>query len=194
MAYIPLGHQHYDILPMCRDAGGEVFSYSSDMENEIRKLLPDEESVIPYGYDSYEGFDKQLEDYISQYGTEDGKLNRLGQLLTDYKADIKRRNVKENWSVVKYIGKSTDGVGGFTHGRYYYWPCSIENPEFEGVIDDEEFTSYLASIESGGVEDFVWHDSDWIIAEDPTGMAARYLGIEKSGELLPPEKQMSDLR
>lgn len=192
MAYIPVGHQQYDILPMCRETGGEVFSYSPDMENEIRKLLPGEESVIPYGYDSYEEFDKQLDDYISQYGTEDGKLNRLGQLLTEYKADIKRRNIKENWSVVKYVGKSTGGVGGFTHGRYYYWPCSIENPEYEGVIDDEEFTSYLASIGSGGVyqsledavadggvKDFVRQSSDWVIAEDPTGMAARHLGIER---------------
>ena len=207
MAYIPVRHQQYDILPMCRKTGGEVFSYSSDMENEIRKLLPGEESVIPYGYDSYEEFDKQLDDYISQYGTEDSKLNRLGQLLTEYKADIKRRNIKENWSVVKYVGKSTGGVGGFTQGRYYYWPCSIENPEYEGVIDDEEFTSYLAGIGSGGVyqsledavadggvKNFVLQNSDWVIAEDPTGMAARHLGIKKSGELPPPAEYMSVVR
>jgi 3-methyladenine DNA glycosylase AlkD len=207
MAYIPVGHQKYDILPMCRESGGEVFSYSPDLENEISELLPDEESVIPYGYDSYEGFDKQLDDYISQYGTEDGKLNRLGQLLTAYKADIKRRNIKGNWSVVKYVGESTGGIGGFTHGRYYYWPCSIEEPAYEGVIDDEEFTSYLASIgQSGkayqsledaaadGVKEFAQEGSDWEIVEDPTGMAARHLGIEHSGELPPPEEYMSDVR
>lgn len=207
MAYIPIAHQKYDILPMCRKNGGEVFSYSPDLENEIRELLPGEESVIPYGYKSYEEFEKQLDDYISQYGIEGGKLNRLGQLLTEYKADIKLRNTKENWSVVKYVGKSTSGIGGFTHGRYYYWPCSIENPEYEGIIDDEEFTSYLASIGNDGVyqsledavaddgvKDFVRQNSDWEIAEDPTGMAARHLGIEKSDELPPPEEYMSDVR
>ena len=163
MAYIPVGHQKYDILPLCRERGGEVFSYSSDLENEIRELLPDKESVIPYGYDSYEEFDKQLDDYIFQHGTEDGKLNRLGQLLTAYKADIKRRNVKENWSVVKYAGESTGSVSGLIHDKYYYWPCSIEDPEYEGVVDDEEFTSYLYSTDS----------HLWEIAEDPTGMAHR---------------------
>ncbi len=96
---------------MCRKEGGEVFSYSSEMEHQIADLLPEHESVIPYGYDSYEAFDKQLAGYITQYGTEDGKLNRLGQLLSEYKADIKRRNIKENWSVLKYIGESTGGIG-----------------------------------------------------------------------------------
>lgn len=69
MAYIPLKHQQYDILPMCRRTGGEVFSYSSEMEHEIRKLLPIKESVLPYGHDSYEDFNLHLDGYISQYGT-----------------------------------------------------------------------------------------------------------------------------
>jgi len=46
-------------------------------------------------------------------------------------------NIKENWSVVNYLGETLDGCMGLTKGRYYYWPCSIETPEYEGVIDDE---------------------------------------------------------
>lgn len=194
MAYIPEKHQKYDLLPMCRKEGGEVFSYSSEMEHQIADLLPEHESVIPYGYDSYEAFDKQLAGYITQYGTEDGKLNRLGQLLSEYKSDIKRRNIKENWSVLKYIGESTGGIGGFTHGRYYYWPCFVEGPEYEGVIDDEEFTSYLASIGcsdkgyqsldealADGVREFASERDIWEIVEDPTGMATRMLGLDIGG-------------
>ena len=74
-----------------------------------------------------------------------------------------RLNIKENWSVLRYIGKSHNSVGGLNNGKVYYWPCSIENPVYEGVIDDEEFTSYLYSTDSDDRE----------ILEDPTGMAYR---------------------
>ena len=184
MAYIPTAHKKYDILPRCRRSGGEVFSYDTDMEGEIGKIIPNGESVIPYGYDSYAEFDRLLDEYIMQYGMLSGKLNDVGMKILAYKEDIKRRNIKENWSVLKYKGKSTGG-SGFTQGRYYYWPCSIDNPEYEGVIDDEEFTSYLASLgrrdavyqsiddalDDGGVKDFIQQYTDWEIAEDPTGMA-----------------------
>lgn len=170
MPYIPKEHEKYDLLPFCRENSGEVFSYSCEMENTICDLLPEGESVIPYGFDSYESFDKQLDDYITQYGTDNGKQNRLGHLLAEYKGNIKLRNIKEIWSIVKYVGESTGGVSGLIHDKYYYWPCSIEEPEYEGVIDDEEFTSYLYPTDS----------HLWEIAEDPTGMAARYLGIEQS--------------
>jgi hypothetical protein len=60
MAYIPIEHQKYDILPLCRQYGGEVFSYSTELENKIDRLLPDGESVIPYGYASYEQFEQLI--------------------------------------------------------------------------------------------------------------------------------------
>ncbi len=163
MAYIPIEHQKYDLLPMCRKNRGEVFSYSLELENKIGELLPNGESVIPYGYDSCDEFEKQLDDYILKYGIAGDNVNHLGQLILDYKNDLKRRNIKESWSVVKYVGESTDRLVGLTHGRYYYWPCSSESPEYEGVIDDEEFTSYL-------------YPTDlrfWEVAADPTGMAHR---------------------
>lgn len=110
-------------------------------------------------------------------GTVGGIPNELGKKILEYKDDIKKRNIKENWSVVKYVGKSTDGAVGFTYGRYYYWPCDVERPEYEGIIDDEEFTSYLAwvnkgkvlqTLGNGEVTDFIESSGDWKIAEDPT--------------------------
>ncbi|MDR3050941.1 MAG: hypothetical protein LBU67_04395 [Oscillospiraceae bacterium] len=185
MPYIPKAHEKYNLLPFCREDSGEVFSYSSEMENAIQKLLPERETVIPYGFDSYEAFNARIDEYIIRFGTENDKLNQLGQLLVDYKADIKRRNIKEDWSIAKYVGKSTKGV--FTHGRCYYWPCSIEEPEYEGIIDDEEFTSYLAwgnedeistTLDDGQLTDSIEYCGDWAILEDPTGMATRHLGGE----------------
>ena len=52
-----------------------------------------------------------------------------------------------------------------TRGRCYYWPCSRDNPVYEGVIDDEEFTSYL----------YPCDPASWEPLYDPTGMARRAL-------------------
>ncbi|MCL2153134.1 MAG: hypothetical protein FWH57_09305 [Oscillospiraceae bacterium] len=188
MPYIPIEHEKYDILPYCRGNGGEVFSYDVEMENEIGAMLPDGASVIPYGYESYEEFDDCLDEYILMLGISDGQLNILGRKILKYKADIKKRNVKENWSVVKYVGETT-GLFGLTHGRHYYWPCSADKPEYEGIIDDEEFTSYLMCDMNSDVvyqsldeaaEKASFHEyhkpcSNWEIVEDPTGMALRIL-------------------
>ena len=116
-------------------------------------------------------------------GISDGQINSLGQKILEYKADIKKRNVKENWSVVKYVGETT-GLFGLTHGRHYYWPSSTDNPEYEGVIDDEEFTSYLMCDANSNTvyqstdeatekaKFFEYHKpySNWEISEDPTGI------------------------
>jgi hypothetical protein len=186
MPYIPLKHQKYDILPISRKDGGEVFSYSSNLELEIREMLPNEESVIPYGYDSYDEFNAAIDNFITKYGTENGNLNKLGKLLVEYKDDIKRRNIKEDWSILRYHGKTTSS---FTNSRYYYCPCSADSPEYEGIITDEEFTSYLASIGNSnkaynsledaandGVTEYVEQNSEWEIVEDPTGMMTRLWG------------------
>ena len=81
MAYIPIEHQKYDILPLCRQYGGEAFSYSTELENKIDRLLPDGESVIPYGYASYEQFEQHVDYYISKYGVVGNSLNQLGNCL-----------------------------------------------------------------------------------------------------------------
>jgi len=153
MAYIPEAHKKYNLLPKCAERGGEVFSYPSS-EREISKMLPEGEHVVPYGYDSYADFDNQLDQYIQQYGTTNGALNELGQKIVKYKETVHKMNVKENWSVLRYLGETTPNLFGLTQGRYYYWPCFIEDPHYEGVIDDEEFTSYLAyAIEDPKISD-----------------------------------------
>jgi len=188
MAYIPEAHKKYCLLPRCTERGGEVFSYPPT-EGEVSAMLPEGEHVIPYGYKSYADFDEQLNQYIEQYGMTGNSLNELGRKLGEYKEEVHRRNIKENWSVLRYLGKTTPDTFGLTHGRYYYWPCSIDNPEYEGVITDEEFTSYLAYaskspmisddykiIDGGGAfASYIGDENYWEIAEDPTGMAARVL-------------------
>ena len=57
MAYIPLEHRKYNLLPRCRKYGGEVFVYPSYLHDFITSLfLYDGESLDPYGYDSYEEY------------------------------------------------------------------------------------------------------------------------------------------
>ena len=164
MPYIPKAHEKYDLLPFCRENGGEVFSYPPELV-DIQGLMPDGESLYPYGYNSYDEYDAVLDKYISTYGTGGQSLNDLGGKLTALKESIHRMNVKENWSVLKYVGGTTSNIAGLTKGRHYYWPCSVEHPEYEGVIDDEEFTSYL----------YDTSPERWEIVEDPLGMAASVL-------------------
>ena len=167
MPYIPESHKKYNLLPFCVENGGEAFSYPSN-ESDISDMLPEGEHVVPFCYDSYAEFYTKLDSYITEYGTTDGELNELGTLIYKYKEQTKRMNIKENWSILRYVGESTDECLGLTHGRYYYWPCSVELPVYEGVIDDEEFTSYSYSKSS----------EFWEIIEDPTGMAERALKYE----------------
>ena len=178
MPYIPPAHEKYDILPYCRENGGEVFCYDAFLEDKIREMMPEIEHLIPYGYNSYEEFYDLLDEYIRRYGTVDGQLNELGKLIEEYKEDIKKSNVKEDWSIVRYIGKTTIS---FTQGRYYYWPCTADDPEFSGIIDDEEFTTYAGwELDSAPQIEYGVFGRCWEIAEDPTGMAKKELDKDKN--------------
>lgn len=172
--YIPEKHRQYDLLPFCRAEGGEVFSYPPELLNDIDERLAEREQsfvnergtraavIYPYGESSYSSYYEKLESYAAKYREIDPELSAD---LLKLEETMKAMNVKENWSVVRYVGKSIDSIHGPTHGRCYYWPCSIGHPDYEGVVDDEEFTSYLYPC-----------DPDcWEILEDPTGMAARAL-------------------
>lgn len=166
MAYIPKEHEKYDVLPMCRREGGEVFSYPSQLIEELSKKLPDDENMIPYGYRSMEEYMKKMEEYAAQYFIEES--DKL--LFVEFKTLMKEMNRKEEWSIVRYIGESDDNIFGLTHGHTYYWPCCKSNPRYEGVIDDEEFTSYWYATEP----------KDWEILLDPIGMAhATIYGVAK---------------
>lgn len=171
--YIPEGHRKYDLLPFRREHGGEVFSYPAEL-NAIDDLLSEYEKnganeegqcislLMPYGKESYREYYNELEGYADKYRPIEPELSNALLVLRD---TIKSMNVKEQWSVVRYVGEDR-GIGfSLTPGRCYYWPSSFEHPEYEGVIDDEELTSYLYPC-----------DADcWEILEDPTGMAEKAL-------------------
>lgn len=159
MPYIPEKHLQYNLLPACRERGGEVFSYSGKLLDQVEALLPEGEGLTPYGYDSYVEYDAQIERYRERFAKENPELDSL---LMQLKQSIRRRNIKENWAVVRYIGETTESVCGLTHGKCYYWPCSIEHPAYEGVIDDGEFTAYLYPISP----------ELWEVLEDPLGVAS----------------------
>jgi hypothetical protein len=155
MVYIPDIHKKYNLLLHSQKCNGEVFSYPGNLLDKLRDA--GEDNLDPYGYFSYEEYYAEIDKRI------DKRHNNaeIVELLQSYKDFVLQINKKEVWSVLKYIGEDTDGIFGLKTGKYYYWPCSLDNPRYEGVIDEEEYTSYLYPT-----------DSDlWEIAEDPTGMA-----------------------
>lgn len=156
MPYIPEEHKKYNMLPFSVENGGEVFSYPSELVDEIGAYYSEDIHFIPYGYDSYDDYFAYLDKYKNE--ATDEKLKALFDKLKD---EIICYNKKEEWSICRYVGKEMSLLFGLTPGRCYYWPCIAENPKYSGVIDDEEFTSY-------------WYATDpelWEIVLDPTGMA-----------------------
>lgn len=177
MAYIPEKHKGLGLLPRSTEASSEVFSYPSSLIEEIEEMLFELEGIaedieygrpsllIPYGRASYNAYQAEIEAYFEKYSE-----HEVAELLKLLSLEIRRMNVKEDWSVVRYVGHQFDGddFASLTPGRCYYWPCSRENPVYTGVIDDEEFTTYLYPCDS----------ESWEIVDDPTGMAARTLAGE----------------
>ena len=174
--YVPDSHAGFGLLPRCHQDGGEVFSYPAELDaiDELVSLHEDGEDsddrkarLIPYGMKSYAEYFELLVDYANKYKDADPELF---ELITWLIGAVKRMNVKEDWSIARYVGSQYDDdpladYVGLTKGRCYYWPCSRENPVYEGVIDNEEFTSYL----------YPCDPDSWEIVADPTGMAARAL-------------------
>lgn len=159
MPYIPKQHQKYGLLPYCKKHGGEVFSYPPDLLNKVESLLPEGEGLTPYGYSCYDKYYAQIDKYKSLYAVDNIKLEKL---LSQLKLEIQKMNIKEDWAVLRFVGNSTPEVFGLTHGKCYYWPCSKEQPEYEGVIDDEEFTSYI----------YPTRPELWEVLEDPLGITS----------------------
>lgn len=157
MPYIPKEHEKYDLLPFCRAHGYEVFEYPGDLLWKLEKHIKSEEQLDPYGFRSYEEYDTEI-DRVSQ-GFKDQP--EVFAVFAQFKAQIYEMNRKEEWSVLRYVGPADKYLEGLTPGKNYYWPSRASNPVYTGVVDDEEYTSYLYPT-----------DSDlWEILEDPTGMA-----------------------
>lgn len=158
MPYIPENHKKYNLLPWCVKHGREAFEYPGDIICRLEDMIPDV-NLFPYNYESYEEYYSTLDSYIERYNDVPETRERLEQ----FKSKMIEMNQKEEWSVLRYIGPSCDSITGLTYGKTYYWPTQISNPIYHGVIDNEEFTSYLYPTER----------EYWEILEDPTGMAYR---------------------
>lgn len=156
MPYIPKKHEKYNLLPMCRKNGREVFEYPRLLLSRLEELGV--HHLDPYGYQSYEEYYAELDKRKSQLSDA-----AILEAFDKFKNRMPELNQKEKWSVLKYVGENTDSFLGLTKGRYYYWPCAAVNASYSGVIDDEEYTAYQYPTEP----------SLWEIAEDPTGMAHR---------------------
>ena len=159
MPYIPKKHEKYNVLPFCKENGGEVFVYPSDLLDEVEELIGTASGLIPYGYKSYDDYFNSIDLLIDKNADRTDIIAKI----EEFRDMVRKMNQKEEWSILRYIGPSSGGVTGLTNGKIYYWPTRKECPVHYGVIDDEEFTTYLYPTDS----------SLWEILEDPTGMAYR---------------------
>lgn len=159
MPYIPKEHEKYDLLPNCRKNGGEVFDYPSKLIFEAEQLLGSSLGLFPYNFDSYADYFCSIDALIKDNINRPEVISKLEKI----RDMVKIMNQKEEWSILRYVGPSDDSLLGLTHGKNYYWPTRKDNPVYNGVIDDEEFTAYLYPTEA----------HLWEIIEDSTGMAYR---------------------
>lgn len=157
MASIPKKHEKYGLLPRTvNDDTWECFLYPSLYEFDEAGI----DGIEPYGYSSVEQYNAMIAHRIAQSNSEE-----TIRMLKKLQEDMTRMNNKENWSVLKFLGEHfpPDYVTGIDKGCCYYWPCDIDDPVYQGVIDNEEYTAY-------------WYPTEpdmWEILEDPTGMAHR---------------------
>lgn len=178
MAYIPEKHKQYDILPWCREKGGEVLVYDGKMFDQIQNKGCD--LSFPYGIKSYEEYYGEIDACMIKYP-------HLRKLLQDYKEDLLVWNNKDVWGIVRYNGENNSS---FTKGRCYYVPIGKEDDNLlpgSGVIDDEEFTAYecwdlsgqphkTTDVEGGfsAEEDIRLERPRFEIILDPSGRLKRY--------------------
>ncbi len=174
--YIPAAHREYGLLPRKRASGGEVFAcpvelaaiedWVADLEGDASPDGTRRHHIVPHGLGSYAEYFALLARYARRYREAEPELASALDWLA---SAVKRMNVKEEWSILRYIGDNEEcrlwGEHGLTVGRCYYWPSSHDNPVYEGVIDDAECALCLYPC-----------DPDiWEVVEDPTGMASRVL-------------------
>ena len=158
MAYIPAEHQKCDILPAARQNNWEVFAYDFGLLDELRHAGC--EVPYPYHPESYEAYYVEIDKCVSLYPDHKSKL-------LAYKNSLISMNDKHRWGIVRYHGPSDLS---FTDGRYYYVPIF---PGKDGqlkcgeIIDDDEFTDYIAWAASDLVTDFKKDDNGNLLVTEP---------------------------
>lgn len=147
---------------------GEVFAYDSAMLDELRHAGYD----VPYPYhpESYEAYYAEIDKCILQYPDHKDKL-------LAYKNNLIAMNDKHRWGIIRYHGPSDLS---FTDGRYYYvpvFPGKDGQLECGGIIDDDEFTDYIAWAAS---ESFEFDRPSWFeIIVDLNGLVSKMLESEE---------------
>lgn len=151
MSYIPKEHSKYNILPNSRKGNWEVVSYDPDLISEILDLNCG--LGFPFQPNTLEEYYNEIDECIKQHPEYANKLRA-------FKQDLINRNNKDNWSILKYVGETNIN---FTNGVYYYVPVFQKGNHYyaDGIIDDEEFTSYL------GWEDTIISTENFIVVSDP---------------------------
>lgn len=167
MPYIPEEHKKYlkdGLLSHCRRLKTEfIYRPSCLMEFIDYELSKYRVTCTPHKYKSYKQYYTFLDSVIERYGN---KIPNFSDDARKLKKIIEEENHKEEWSICRFIGKEeNDIIPSLTTGKAYYWPTSIKNPLYHGVVENDEFDTYPHSTRR----------KDWEILEDPTGMAKRIL-------------------
>ena len=178
MAYIPKAHEKYHLLPLFVETNLEVILIPETDAFQIAELLPDGELIWPCNelsepiHHDYAEYYAKLDSYLVRFGTAEGKLNDLGKLIEGFKKNVQQMNVKENWSVLKYIGEENgDEFQTFTSGWHYYMACSDKPRKILGIIDDDGFEGAYDNDTNSSIWERI--AKSWEIVEDPSGMATQ---------------------
>ena len=113
MPYIPINHEQYNLLPLCRKDGGEVFDYPSKLIYEAEQLLGSSDGLFPYNFDSYEDYFASIDALITEHSAN----GAIVQKLHEVREMVAKMNRKEEWSVLKYVGPTDDSYFGLTNGK-----------------------------------------------------------------------------
>ena len=98
MPYIPKQHEKYDLLPFCKEHGGEVFEYPSRLIGKVNSLIKAEDYLYPYGYKSYEKYFERVDCVSEQFKDDPDKYD----LFVEFKKVMLETNCKEDWSIMRY--------------------------------------------------------------------------------------------
>ena len=175
MPYIPEEHKKYlkdGLLSHCRRLKRE-FIYRPDRLMSLidYRLSKYRVEATPHGYSSYEEYYSVLDSIEEKFSS---KIEGFKKDIEEFRNLIKEGNHKEEWSICRYVGEEEDYIiPDLTKGKAYYWPTSLKNPVYHGVVENDEFDTYPHSTRK----------TDWEILEDPSGMATRILNsVDDEGD------------
>lgn len=99
--------------------------------------------IVMHGLSSLDKYLKHLEKLDRDFSP---VINNFHEEISLLKNSIVATNNKAEWSVCRYVGKQKKVEDDLTKGQCYYWPSAINANFFRGIVDDEEYDSYLHKI------------------------------------------------